>query len=78
MKITVKKEENAVISFSVEDNGCGMSGQKLEEILKPDLDKKGVGVWNINQRIKLLYGNSIRIESEEGIGTRISFDIPAQ
>jgi sensor histidine kinase YesM len=77
VKITVKKEADAVVSFTVEDNGCGMSETKREEILKPDVNKKGVGLWNISQRVKLLYGNTLRIESAEGIGTKVFFDIPA-
>jgi sensor histidine kinase YesM len=77
VKISVKKEADAVVSFAVEDNGCGMSEKKREEILKPDVNKKGIGLWNISQRIKLLYGKSIRIESAEGVGTKVFFDIPA-
>jgi signal transduction histidine kinase len=78
VKISVKKEADTIVSFAVEDNGCGMSQKKCEEILKPDVNKKGVGLWSISQRIKLLYGNSIRIESAEGIGTKVFFDIPAR
>jgi sensor histidine kinase YesM len=77
VKISVKKEADAIVSFVVEDNGCGMSEKKQEEILKPDVNKKGVGLWNISQRIKLLYGNNLRVESAEGIGTKVFFDIPA-
>jgi sensor histidine kinase YesM len=43
-----------------------------------DADKKGVGLWNINRRLKLLYGEGIRIESAEGTGTKVFFDIPAR
>ncbi|BAU29802.1 histidine kinase/DNA gyrase B/HSP90-like ATPase [Aneurinibacillus soli] len=78
VKISVKKEEDAVVSFTVEDNGCGMSGKKRDEILKSDVKKKGIGLWNISQRIQLQYGKSIRIESAEGIGTKVIFDIPAR
>jgi sensor histidine kinase YesM len=77
VKISIKKEADTVVSFAVEDNGCGMSETKREEILKPDVNKKGVGLWNINQRIKLLYGNSLSIESAVGKGTKVFFDIPA-
>lgn len=76
--ISVKESDPSMISFVVEDNGCGMSEHKLEEIMKSDVDKRGVGLWNISQRIKLLYGKSIRIQSDEGKGTRVSFDIPKQ
>jgi signal transduction histidine kinase len=78
VKISVKKEADAIVSFAVEDNGSGMSEKKREEILKPDVEKKGIGLWNISQRIQLLYGKSIRIESAEGIGTKVYFDIPAR
>jgi sensor histidine kinase YesM len=77
VKISVKQESDAAVSFAVEDNGCGMSEKKREEILKPDVNKRGIGLWNISQRIQLQYGTSIRIESAEGIGTKIFFDIPA-
>lgn len=77
VKISVKKQADAVVRFAVEDNGCGMSEKNREELLKQDADRKGVGLWNISRRIKLLYGSSIRIESKEGIGTMVFFDIPA-
>ncbi len=77
VKISVNKETDAAITFAVKDDGCGMSETKREEILKPDVNKRGVVLWNISQRINLLYGNSLRIESSEGIGTKVFFDIPA-
>ncbi|MDF2986188.1 MAG: hypothetical protein K0R50_1698 [Eubacterium sp.] len=75
VKITVKKMAGTV-SFIVEDNGSGISRTKLEEILASNVETKGVGIWNINQRLKLLYGNGIHFESREGAGTRVSFHIP--
>lgn len=71
-------EEDGVISFHVEDDGCGMSEQKLEETLRADGERRGVGLWNIDRRIKLIYGHQIHISSHKGIGTTISFQIPAQ
>lgn len=53
--ISVKESDPSVVSFVVEDNGRGMSEHKLEEIMKSDVDKRGVGLWNISQRIKLLW-----------------------
>lgn len=78
VKIFVRKEAGEIIRFAVEDNGCGMSERRLKEVLRPDPDKQGVGLWNIGQRIKLLYGTAIRIDSTEGAGTRVSFDIPSE
>ncbi len=77
VKISIKNAADDVVRFVIEDNGCGMSAEKQEEILQPNPTKKGVGVWNISQRIKLRYGKTIRIESTEGIGTRVCFELPA-
>ncbi|MCC3374441.1 ATP-binding protein [Cohnella sp. REN36] len=71
-------ESEAGLHMAIEDDGCGMSERKVAEVLRADADKNGVGLWNIGQRIRLLYGAELRIESREGAGTRVSFDLPAQ
>lgn len=71
-------EADGMVGFQVEDDGCGMSEQKLEKTLKADGERRGVGLWNIDRRIKLIYGHSLEISSREGAGTTISFQIPAQ
>jgi sensor histidine kinase YesM len=76
VKISVKKKADATVHFVVEDNGSGMSEMKRKEILQPDVKKKGIGLWNISQRLQLLYGTSLHVESAEGTGTKISFAIP--
>lgn len=78
VKISVKQKESSAIRMVIEDDGCGMSERQLEEILSPNADKDGIGLWNINQRVRLLYGNSLRIESTEGAGTKVILDIPGQ
>ncbi|CAK4829742.1 unnamed protein product [Aphanomyces euteiches] len=78
VKISIKQEVEAVVRITVEDNGCGMSEQQRDEILKPNAVKTGIGLWNISERLRLLYDHSIRIESAEGMGTKVIFDIPAQ
>lgn len=74
VKITIKKMDGS-ISFMVEDNGRGIKGDKLKELLDPEVEKKGVGIWNINQRLKLIYGKGIQLDSREGAGTRVLFHI---
>ncbi|WP_164751899.1 sensor histidine kinase [Paenibacillus validus] len=76
--ISVKQAADAVVSFVIEDNGCGMSEMRRDEIMKPDVKKRGIGLRNISQRLQLLYGKSISVESAEGVGTKIFFDIPAR
>lgn len=75
VKITINKTESSV-NIVVEDNGRGINSDKLKELLDSDVEKKGVGIWNINRRLRLIYGKGIRIDSKEGLGTRVSFSIP--
>ncbi|MFB9276252.1 sensor histidine kinase [Cohnella cellulosilytica] len=63
------------ITIAVEDDGCGMSAEELEAVRKRKT--KGVGLRNIGERLELLYGRSLRIESAEGVGTKVVFRIPA-
>lgn len=78
VKVTVKEGTDSMVHFAVQDNGCGMSPQKRNELLQAGRNSKGVGFWNIRQRIQLLYGSSIAIESTVGVGTKVSFTIPGK
>jgi len=79
--IAVNKEATGGTRFMVADNGCGMSERRIKEVLNLDADAspdtRGVGLWNIGRRLKHLYDTGIRVESEEGAGTTVSFVIPA-
>lgn len=70
--------------ISVKDNGVGISKAKLD-IIKQNIDspdenyaQEGISLININRRIKLYYGDeySLKISSEYGVGTELSFSIP--
>ena len=70
------KEEGDLIILTVEDNGVGMSDEQAARILTEE--SKGYGVRNVNERIKLYYGEqySLQIESRIGEGTRARIRIP--
>ena len=74
--IITGKEEGDLIVLTVEDNGVGMSDEQAERILTED--SKGYGVRNVNERIKLYYGEqySLQIESKIGEGTKACIRIP--
>ncbi|MDR9857584.1 ATP-binding protein [Paenibacillus sp. VCA1] len=78
VKLSIKKATESWVNFTVEDDGSGIGDQKLQALLTPGAGSKGVGLWNISQRIKLLYGTNLIIESVEGTGTKVSFSIPAE
>jgi two-component system sensor histidine kinase YesM len=69
--------------IEITDDGPGIKTDIVEEILRMKSDKNRfskVGLNNINQRIKLYYGNEygLSIESEIGVGTKIIVRIPVK
>lgn len=58
----------------IQDNGVGMSQEKIASLLKDT--EKGVGIRNINNRLKLKYGKGLTIESKISEGTKIEMVIP--
>jgi|RhiMethySRZTD1v2_1073278.scaffolds.fasta_scaffold160882_2 two-component system LytT family sensor kinase len=58
----------------VEDDGVGIPESKLPTLL----DHGGIGVSNVNERLKVLFGNDYRmwIDSQRGRGTRIQIEMP--
>ncbi len=73
--------ENLIID--VTDNGVGMTGEAIEQVLsgKGQSDTeffKQIGVYNVNERIKYTFGESygITIESEPGCYTTMRFTLP--
>jgi two-component system LytT family sensor kinase len=57
----------------VEDDGVGIPESKLATLLDG-----GIGVTNVNERLKVLFGNEYRmwIDSQPGHGTRIEIEVP--
>ena len=59
----------------VEDNGMGMSEDKVAAILSGS--EKGVGLRNINNRLIHKYGKGLTIKSKVNEGTKIEMMIPS-
>ena len=70
VKITVKPENGFAI-ITVEDNGLGISEEKLKALLEGNPETGGVGLRNIHWRMKNLYGYGLQIESDVGKGTKV-------
>lgn len=67
------------IIFTVEDNGVGMTEEQCEEILHKDVgDRVGIGIKNVNDRIKIYFGEEygLTIQSELDEGTRVTISMP--
>lgn len=74
-------EEDEIV-LQVEDNGPGMDEDTLAHIFERhirDTRSNGVGVNNVNERIRLYYGADcgLRFKSRPGMGTRAEIRIPA-
>lgn len=72
-------EQGEDIVFSVADNGVGMTKEQCESILKSEPgDQTGIGIKNVNDRIKIYFGEQygITIESEPDEGTCVSIRMP--
>lgn len=80
---TKKIGDRQLLVIDVDDNGCGMDEETLGK-LRRDIEvrdmsrSRSIGLYNINQRMKLHYGDGYRIHiySEPGQGTRIRLLIP--
>ena len=73
------KDGNAVLK--VIDDGVGMDEETLAHIYdrhKVNYHSNGVGVYNVQKRLKLYYGENygITYESEQGVGTTATITIP--
>jgi two-component system, LytTR family, sensor kinase len=68
---------NSTLIVEVEDNGIGMGAAHLYE--RPDgLGGSGIGMANVAERLKVLYGDTARmtIDSHEGKGTLVRLRLP--
>ena len=67
------------IVFQVEDNGVGMREEQCQEILRKEAgDRTGIGIKNVNDRIKIYFGSNygLQITSELDEGTCVTIRMP--
>lgn len=78
LRITGKRTEEGVV-LSVMDNGAGMDLENREAILQ-NQPEGHFGVYSVNHRIKLFFGEQygITVQSEVGEGTQIDIMLPAK
>ncbi|WP_058308508.1 hybrid sensor histidine kinase/response regulator [Gracilibacillus massiliensis] len=62
--------------ITVEDDGVGMSEDKIKEIMTQQGKQQGIGLVNTNKRLEKLFGQGLVISSKEQIGTKVSITIP--
>ncbi|REK75246.1 HAMP domain-containing protein [Paenibacillus paeoniae] len=80
MRIVGEMEDNHIV-FKIIDDGVGISADLLEQMNDPEESiSVGYGIRNVNQRIKLYYGQAfgVSIFSRLGIGTTVLIRIPTE
>ena len=76
--ITLRAEGTDVV-FTVADNGVGMDQAQIEAILRKERsDHTGIGIKNVNDRLKIYFGEGygITIDSEPDVGTTVTIRMP--
>lgn len=88
-EVVVQAKQNMdFLEITVMDNGVGMNKERLEEVQKllksdarvaeEDIKGMSIGVKNVSDRIKHLYGNEygLEIDAYEGMGTIVKYWLP--
>ncbi|WP_058485007.1 sensor histidine kinase [Defluviitalea phaphyphila] len=75
VKIIVRKEKNNVL-IQIRDNGVGIDSSKISDLLNNSNKEKGIGISNVNARLKSIYGTQLEICSDKGRGTVVTIKIP--
>lgn len=82
--ITIKGyKSGSMIKFEIIDNGVGMPEDKLEQLIKKSEENKNkgfnhIGMINVNERIKLHFGETygIHVESIPNLFTKVEISLP--
>ncbi len=80
--LSSKESDSQCIYIEVQDNGPGIEDKKINKIISGELKSEhkgsGIGVKNVNERIKMYYGNEygLSIESELYEGVKVIIKLP--
>jgi LytS/YehU family sensor histidine kinase len=78
--ITIEQADDDLV-LRVEDDGTGIPAAQLAAILNPaEVGNKGIGLRNVDSRLRVLYGENhhLILESKVGCGTRVEIRIPVK
>ena len=68
----ISYETDTDYCISVEDDGVGFDTSKLLD------EKKHIGIRNIRDRLNVMVGGTLEIESTQGVGTKVLITIPKE
>ncbi|MDA8228263.1 MAG: histidine kinase [Desulfitobacterium hafniense] len=73
------EEKNSELHVEVKDDGMGIPTERLKDVLLPGVGSgNGVGMANVHERIRVMYGKEygLVIESTAGAGTSVRMTLP--
>ncbi|QLG38973.1 histidine kinase [Paenibacillus sp. E222] len=73
----IRRYEDSV-QVVVEDDGVGMSGKQVAFMMNRSHAEQGIGLQNVQRRLKHMNGQAPVIESEQGVGTKVTIRFPYQ
>jgi two-component system, LytTR family, sensor kinase len=64
--------------ISVEDDGVGMAPDKLADILSGRIESAGIGLRNVDERMRTVFGPAygLAIDTNIGAGTKVTIRVP--
>lgn len=67
------RRKNHRLTIEVKDDGVGISPDR-----KNDISASGIGIRNVTERLRVLFGDQflLKVESQPGQGASVSFEIP--
>lgn len=70
------KQDDDDIKIQIQDNGVGISEDKINEIM--NYDSRGLGIKSIDKALRLQFGNEyhLTIHSKKGKGTTVEIRVP--
>ena len=87
ISISAREEPEGTLVISVEDNGQGMDEEMVRKITagldQPETERNDhyrIGLSNVHQRIRILFGGQygLTVESRPGVKTAVSIRMPAR
>ncbi|OMF70371.1 hypothetical protein BK143_17860 [Paenibacillus peoriae] len=78
----IEQENGKYASITIQDSGKGFSTEALERINSENVwnkdDGASIGIWNVKQRLKLMYGDKASVTASNNAGAQIQVILPIE